>query len=102
MWCKPMVGSRRFLRPNSTAVDNFLGFMVQELVGLGITTILPKAHPVSSPLFTFRKEMLIMCCIEHRLIKSEEENERNIWLISVKAKRGILPSRAAQDMWLSR
>ena len=78
MWCKPMVGSRRFLRSNCTSIDNFLGFMVQELVGHGITRMLPKASPVSSPLFTFRREMLVMCCIEHRLIENEKEYNRNI------------------------
>ena len=51
-WCKPMVGSRRLLRPNSTSVDDFLRFMIQELVCHGITTILPKAYPVSRSLFT--------------------------------------------------
>ena len=55
-----------------TSIDNFLGFMVQELVGHGMTTMLPKANPVASPYFTFRREMLVMCCIEHRLIESEE------------------------------
>ena len=28
MWFKPMVGSRRFLRPNSTSVDDFLSYMI--------------------------------------------------------------------------
>ena len=28
MWCKPMVGSRRFLGSNSTSIDNFLGIMI--------------------------------------------------------------------------
>ena len=71
MWCKPMVGSRRFLKANCTSIDN-LGFMVQEFVGHGITTMLPKANPVASSLFTSRREMLVMCCIEHRLIESEK------------------------------
>ena len=72
MWCKPMVGSRRFLGSNSTSTDKFLGFMVQELVGHGITTMLPKANPVASPLFTFRRKLLFICCIEHRVIESEK------------------------------
>ena len=71
MWCKPMVGSRRFLKANCTSIDN-LGFMVQELVGYGITTMLPKTNPVASPLFTSRRKMLVMCCIEHWLIESEK------------------------------
>ena len=91
--CKPMVGSRRFLRSNCTSIDNFLGFMVQELVGHGITTMLTKANPVGSPLFTFRRVMLVMCCIEHRLIESKK---RRIEI------SGVIASRAAQAIWLRR
>ena len=76
--------------------------MVQELVGHGITIMHPKANPVASPLFTFRREMLFMCCIEHRMIESESSIIEISGVIPVKAKRGILPSRAAQAMWLSR
>ena len=28
MWCKPMVGSGRLLRSNSTSIDRFLGIMI--------------------------------------------------------------------------
>ena len=70
--CGAMVGSGRFLGSNSTSIDIFLGFMVQELVGHGITTMLAKANPVASSLFTLRRKILVICCIEHRLIKSEE------------------------------
>ena len=40
--------------------------------------MLPKTYPVASPLFTFRREMLVICCIEHRLIESEMENDGNV------------------------
>ena len=33
MWCKPMVGSGRFLGSNSTSIDKFLGIMIQDFVG---------------------------------------------------------------------
>ena len=56
----------------TTSIHNFLFFMVQEVVGHGITTMLPKANPVTIPLFTFRREMLVICCTEHRLLESEK------------------------------
>ena len=92
-----MIGSRRFQRLNSTSVDDFLGFMIQELVCHGITTMLPKAS-----LFTFRGKMLVMCCIEYRLIKVESSIIEMSGVIPVKANRGILASRAAQAMLLRR
>ena len=52
MWYKLMVGSSRLLTSNSTSLDDFLGFMIYELVCHSITTMLPKAYPVSSSLFT--------------------------------------------------
>ena len=55
----PCDASLWFLGSNSTSMDNFLGFMVQELVGHGITTMLPRTTPVASPLFTFKREMLV-------------------------------------------
>ena len=66
-----VVGSRRCLGSNSTSIDHCLGF-IQELVGHGITTMLPKSNPVASPLFTIRREMFIICCIEYNLIESEK------------------------------
>ena len=63
---------RRFLGSDSTSIDNFLGIMIYDFVSHCIATMLPKSYPVASPLFTFRREMLIICCIEHRLIESEE------------------------------
>ena len=64
--------------------------------------MLPKSYPVASPLFTFRREMLIICCIEQKLVESEKENDGNVRVIPVKANKGIFPSRALQAMWLSR
>ena len=39
-----------------------------------------------------------MCGIKHWLIESEKKDNGNIGVIPVKAKRGILPYRAAQAM----
>ena len=79
-----------------------MGVMVYELVGHGITTMLPKAYLVSSPIFIFRMKMLVMCCIEHRMVESESSIMEISGVIPVKTNNGSLPSRAAQAMWLRR
>ena len=102
MWCKPMVGSGRLLGSNSTSIDNVLGIMIQDFMGHCISTMLPKSYPVASPLFTFRRKMLVICCIEHRLVESEKKMMEMSGVIPVKANKGIFPSRVLQAMWLSR
>ena len=64
--------------------------------------MLPKSYPVASPLFTVRREVLVICGIEHMLVESEKYNDGNIWCYTIKASKGIFPSRAVQAMWLSR
>ena len=64
--------------------------------------MLPKSYPVDNPLFTFRREILVICGIEHRLVESENKMMEISGVIPVKANKGIFPSRAVQAMWLSR
>ena len=64
--------------------------------------MLSKSHPAASPLFTFRRDILVLCGIEHRLIESEEQMMEMSGIIPVKAKKGTFPSGAVQAIWLSR
>ena len=63
---------------------------------------LHSAPPVASPLFTFRREILVICGIEHRLVESQKKMIKMSGVIPHKANKGIFPSRAVQTMWLSR
>ena len=96
-----MVGSGRLLGSNSTSIDNFLGSMILDFVGHCISTMLPKSYPVANPLFTFRREMLVICGIE-RWSKVKCKMMEMSGVIPFKNNKGSFPSRAVQAMWLSR
>ena len=66
------LGVEDFLGLTALQKYNFLGIMIKDFMGHCISTMLPKSYPVASPLFTFRRKMLVICCIKHRLIESEK------------------------------
>ena len=64
--------------------------------------MLPQTYPVYSSLFTFLGKLLVMSGMKHMLVECEEKNDGNDRSYTSYGKNGILPSRAAQAMWLRR
>ena len=64
--------------PEGTSIDDFECFSIKNHGGERVTTMFSKTNPETSPLFTIRREMLIMGSIENRLIEGVQEDEPDI------------------------
>ena len=64
---KPFIGILGSPGPEGTSIDDFESHSIKNHVGERVTTMFSEPNPETSPLFTVRREMLIMGSIENWL-----------------------------------
>ena len=64
--------------PESTSIDDFESHSIKNHVGERVTTMFSKTNRETSPLFTVRREVLIMGSIENWLIEGVQEDDADI------------------------
>ena len=75
---KPFIGILGSPGPEGTSKDDFESHSIKNHVGERVTTMFSKTNPETSPLFTVRREVLIMGSIENRLIEGVQEDDADI------------------------
>ena len=75
---KPVIGILKSPGPESTSIDDFESHSIKNHVGERVTTMFSKTNPETSPLFTIRREVLIMGIIENWLIEGVQEDDADI------------------------
>ena len=61
-----------------TSIDDFESHSIKNHMGKRVTTMFSKTNPETSPLFTVRREVLIMGSIEDWLIEGGQEDDADI------------------------
>ena len=64
--------------PEGTSIDDFVSHSIKSHMGERVTTMFSKTNPETSPLFTIRREVLIMGSIENWLIGGVQEEDADI------------------------
>ena len=75
---KPFIGILGSPGPEGTSIDDFVSHSIKNCMGERVTTMFSKPNPETSPLFTVRREVLIIGSIENWLLEGVQEDDADI------------------------
>ena len=74
----PFIGILGSPGPEGTSIDDFVIHSIKNHMGERVTTMFSKTNPETSPLFTIRRDVLIMGSIKNWLIEGVQEDDADI------------------------